>query len=102
MPVVLSSRPKETVINHFAFKSKLIPSLTALTVISVFIQAMVDELHKGNIHAMISIWPVFSKGTNTYALLHATGLCNNWRKDIQGELAFFLIRQAFAGQQRNA
>ena len=29
-------------------------------------KAMVDELHKANIHAMISIWPVFSKGTNTY------------------------------------
>lgn len=27
---------------------------------------MVDELHKANIHAMISIWPVFAKGTPTY------------------------------------
>jgi alpha-D-xyloside xylohydrolase len=152
-------------------------------------KAMVDELHKANIHAMISIWPVFSKGTNTYnqmaqsggltdllwdnamthildsyydahspqarelywkqakdsliarygwdawwvdqcepdngnnldlrrksnfaigrgidyfntySLMHSTGLYNNWRKDIQGKRAFFLIRQAFAGQQRNA
>jgi alpha-D-xyloside xylohydrolase len=150
---------------------------------------MVDELHKANIHAMISIWPVFSKGTipynqmshsggmtdilwenvmtktmdsyydahsaqarqlywkqandslvgrygfdawwvdqcepdngnnldlrreshfaigrgidymNTYSLMHSTGLYDNWRKDIPGKRAFFLIRQAFAGQQRNA
>jgi alpha-D-xyloside xylohydrolase len=152
-------------------------------------KAMVDELHKANIHAMISIWPVMSKGTNTYdqmahsggltdilwdncythildsyydahspqarelywqqardslvrrygwdawwvdqcepdngndldlrrkshfaigrgidymntySLMHATGLYNNWRRDIAGKRAFFLIRQAFAGQQRNA
>lgn len=152
-------------------------------------KAMVDELHKANVHAMISIWPVFSKGTNTYdqmahsggltdilwdnvmthimdsyydahspqarelywkqandslvgrygwdawwidqcepdnggnidarrksnfaigrgidymntySLMHATGLYKNWRRDIQGKRAFFLIRQAFAGQQRNA
>jgi alpha-D-xyloside xylohydrolase len=152
-------------------------------------KAMVDELHKANIHAMISIWPVFSKGTktfdqmthsggmtdilwdnamthimdsyydahspqarelywkqandslvgrygwdawwidqcepdnggdidarrksnfaigrgidymNTYSLMHATGLYKNWRHDIEGKRAFFLIRQAFAGQQRNA
>jgi len=152
-------------------------------------KAMVDELHKANIHAMISIWPVFSKGTtpynqmshsggmtdilwnnvmtnlmdsyydahsaqarqlywkqandslvgrygwdawwvdqcepdngkdldsrrkshfaigrgidyiNTYSLMHSTGLYDNWRKDIPGKRAFFLIRQAFAGQQRNA
>jgi len=152
-------------------------------------KVMVDELHKANIHTMISIWPVFSKGTptynqmahsggmtdilwdnamthildgyydahsaqarqlywkqakdsligrygwdawwvdqcepdngnnldlrrksnftigrgidymNTYSLMHSTGLYNNWRKDIPGKRAFFLIRQAFAGQQRNA
>jgi alpha-D-xyloside xylohydrolase len=150
---------------------------------------MVNELHKANLHAMISIWPVFSKGTptynqmahsggmtdilwdnimtniqdsyydahsaqarqlywiqakdnfierygwdawwvdqcepdngnnldlrrkshfaigrgidymNTYSLMHSTGLYDNWRKDIPGKRAFFLIRQAFAGQQRNA
>ena len=152
-------------------------------------KAMVDELHKANIHAMISIWPVFSKGTtpynqmahsggmtdilwfnvmteimdgyydahsaqardlywkqakdslvgrygwdawwvdqcepdngndldlrrkshfaigrgidymNTYSLMHSTGLYDHWRKDIPSKRAFFLIRQAFAGQQRNA
>jgi alpha-D-xyloside xylohydrolase len=152
-------------------------------------KAMVDELHKANIHAMISIWPVFSKGTktfdqmvhsggmtdilwdnamthimdsyydahspqaralywkqaydsligrygwdawwidqcepdnggdlnarrksnfaigrgidymNTYSLMHASGLYSNWRRDIPEKRAFFLIRQAFAGQQRNA
>lgn len=152
-------------------------------------KAMVNELHKANIHAMISIWPVFSKGTptynqmarsggmtdilwdnvmtniqdgyydahslqarqlywkqandslvgrfgwdawwvdqcepdngnnldlrrkshfaigrgidymNTYSLMHSTGLYDNWRKDIPNKRAFFLIRQAFAGQQRNA
>jgi alpha-D-xyloside xylohydrolase len=150
---------------------------------------MVTELHKANIHAMISIWPVMAKGTanydamakagnlttvtwdnvmthtfdnyydahsekarnmywdqardsliapqgwdawwvdqcepdngtllderrkatfatgkgidyfNTYSLLHSTGLYENWRKDIAGKRAFFLIRQAFAGSQRNA
>jgi len=150
---------------------------------------MVDELHKANIHGMISIWPVFAKGTknfdeltkagcmtdilwdnamthsldsyydshnpkardiywkqandalitpygwdawwvdqcepdngglldarrksifsigkgidyfNTYALMHSTGLYEHWRKDIPGKRAFFLIRQAFAGQQRNS
>ena len=152
-------------------------------------KAMVAELHKANIHAMISIWPVMAKGTanynamakagnlttilwdnvmthtfdnyydahsekarkmyweqardsliapqgwdawwvdqcepdngallderrkavfdigkgidyfNTYSLMHSTGLYDNWRKDIPGKRAFFLIRQAFAGQQRNA
>jgi len=152
-------------------------------------KAMVDELHKANFHAMISIWPVFSKGTtpynqmahsggmtdilwenamtkimdsyydahsaqardlywkqakdslvgrygwdawwvdqcepdngndldlrrkshfaigrgidymNTYSLMHSTGLYDHWRKDIPNKRAFFLIRQAFAGQQRNA
>ncbi len=150
---------------------------------------MVDELHKANIHAMISIWPVFAKGTpsyaamekggcltditwdnvmthtfdnyydahsskardlywkqakdslvgrfgwdawwvdqcepdngalldlrrqsnfatgkgidyfNTYSLMHSEGLYKNWRKDINGKRAFFLIRQSFAGAQRNA
>ena len=150
---------------------------------------MVDELHKANFHAMISIWPVFAKGTknydamakagnltdilwdnvmthtfdnyydahsskardmywkqakdsliaphgwdawwvdqcepdngslldarrqsnfalgkgidffNTYSLMHSEGLYKNWRKDIKGKRAFFLIRQSFAGAQRNA
>jgi alpha-D-xyloside xylohydrolase len=152
-------------------------------------KALVDELHQANIHAMISIWPVFGKGTpnfdalqkmggltsitwdnvvthtfdtyydahnplardlywqqasdslvkrygwdawwvdqcepdngallderrkavfsvgrgidyfNTYSLEHSKGLYNGWRKDISNKRAFFLIRQAFAGQQRNA
>lgn len=152
-------------------------------------KAMVDELHKANLHAMISIWPVFAKGTpnyvemekagnlttilwdnvmthtfdnyydahslkartmywkqaneglikpygwdawwvdqcepdngslldlrrqanfasgkgidyfNTYSLMHTEGLYSNWRKDVPGNRAFFLVRQAFAGQQRNA
>ncbi|MEO8884951.1 MAG: TIM-barrel domain-containing protein [Mucilaginibacter sp.] len=150
---------------------------------------MVDQLHKDNIHAMISIWPLFGKNTNnydamksngfltditwdnvvthtfdsyydahnplarklyweqardsliarygwdawwvdqcepdngtllderrksnfsvgkgidyfnTYSLEHSKGLYQGWRKDIPGKRAFFLIRQAFAGQQRNA
>ncbi len=152
-------------------------------------KAMVDELHAANIHAMISIWPVFSKGTepynqmvhsggmtdilwfnvftkimdsyydahspqardlywkqakdsligrygwdawwvdqcepdngteldarrksnfaigrgidyfNTYSLMHSEGLYTHWRKDIPNKRAFFLIRQSFAGEQRNA
>jgi len=152
-------------------------------------KAMVDELHKDHVHAMISIWPVFGKGTpnfdalkekgfltditwdnvvthtfdtyydahnpaarklywqqardslvkrygwdawwvdqcepdngslldarrktqfsigkgidyfNTYSLEHTKGLYNGWRNDINGKRAFFLTRQAFAGQQRNA
>jgi len=152
-------------------------------------KAMVDELHKANLHAMISVWPVFAKGTpnyaamekagnltsvtwdnvmthtfdnyydahsfkarqmywqqakdgliqpygwdawwvdqcepdngalldlrrqadfatgkgidyfNTYSLMHTVGLYDNWRKDVPGKRAFFLVRQAFAGQQRNA
>jgi alpha-D-xyloside xylohydrolase len=152
-------------------------------------KSMVDELHNANIHAMISIWPVFSKGTstydqmaysggltnilwdnamthildsyydahsyqarelywkqaydslvgrygwdawwidqcepdnggdidarrksnfaigrgidymNTYSLMHSTGLYDNWRRDIPDKRAFFLIRQSFAGEQRNA
>jgi alpha-D-xyloside xylohydrolase len=157
-------------------------------------KGMVDELHAANIHAMISIWPVFSKGTktydqmthsggmtdmqwmnvmtnildnyydahsaqardlywkqaydsligrynwdawwvdqcepdngnvgeknfldlrrksnfaigrgidyfNTYSLMHSQGLYEHWRKDIPNKRAFFLIRQSFAGEQRNA
>jgi alpha-D-xyloside xylohydrolase len=152
-------------------------------------KALVDELHKANLHAMISIWPVFGKGTsnydalkktggltnitwdnvvthtfdtyydahnpkardlywqqardslvkrygwdawwvdqcepdngvllderrkdnfwsgrgidyfNTYSLEHTKGLYKGWRNDIPNKRAFFLVRQAFAGQQRNA
>ncbi len=150
---------------------------------------MIDELHKSNIHGMISIWPVFGKGTrdfdtlqkmggltnitwdnivthtfdnyydahnpkarelywdmardslikrygwdawwvdqcepdnglllderrksnfwigkginyfNTYSLEHSTGLYQGWRRDIPKKRAFFLLRQSFAGEQRNA
>jgi alpha-D-xyloside xylohydrolase len=150
---------------------------------------MVDALHKANIHAMISIWPVFGKGTpnynalqkmggltditwdnvithtfdtyydahnpkarklywdqardslikpygwdawwidqcepdngalqdarrqsnfsigkgidyfNTYSLQHTKGVYEGWRRDIPGKRAFFLVRQSFAGEQRNA
>jgi alpha-D-xyloside xylohydrolase len=150
---------------------------------------MVDELHKANIHAMISIWPVFGKGTpnydaldkmggltditwdnvvthtfdtyydahnpkarelywdqardslvkrygfdawwidqcepdngalqdarrqsnfsigkgidyfNTYSLQHTKGVYEGWRRDIPNKRAFFLVRQSFAGEQRNA
>jgi alpha-D-xyloside xylohydrolase len=152
-------------------------------------KAMIDELHKAHLHAMISIWPVFGSGTNnfdalkkngfltsitwdnfvthtfdtyydahnpkaramyweqakdsvvarygwdawwvdqcepdngsllderrkavfsvgkgidyfnTYSLEHSKGLYQGWRKDIPGKRAFFLIRQSFAGEQRNA
>ena len=152
-------------------------------------QQMVDELHQANIHAMISIWPVFGKGTpnydalekmggltditwdnvvthtfdtyydahnpkarelywdqardslvkrygfdawwidqcepdngalqdarrqsnfsigkgidyfNTYSLQHTKGVYEGWRRDIPNKRAFFLVRQSFAGEQRNA
>jgi alpha-D-xyloside xylohydrolase len=152
-------------------------------------KALINELHESNVHAMISIWPVFAKGTanydelknaggmttidwdnvmthtydnyydahsakardiywrqandslikpfgwdawwvdqcepdngirldarrqakfeigrgidyfNTYSLMHTTGLYTNWRLDVAGKRAFFLVRQSFAGQQRNA
>jgi len=152
-------------------------------------KGMIDELHKANLHAMISIWPVFGSGTNdfnalknngfltsitwdnfvthtfdtyydahnpkaralywqqardsviarygwdawwvdqcepdngsllderrkanfsvgrgidyfnTYSLEHSKGLYQGWRRDIAGKRAFLLIRQSFAGEQRNA
>jgi alpha-D-xyloside xylohydrolase len=152
-------------------------------------KGLVDELHKANMHAMISIWPVFGSGTNdfndlkskgfltsitwdnfvthtfdtyydahnpkarslywkqskdsvvarygwdawwvdqcepdngsllderrkavfsvgkgidyfnTYSLEHSKGLYEGWRKDIPNKRAFLLIRQSFAGEQRNA
>ncbi len=36
-------------------------------------KAMVDELHKANVHAMISIWPVFAKGTKNYDAMAKAG-----------------------------
>ena len=152
-------------------------------------QKLLGELHKANIHGMISIWPVFGKGTrdfdtlkkmggltsitwdnivthtfdsyydahnpkarelywdmardslvkrygwdawwvdqcepdnglllderrkadfwtgkgidyfNTYSLQHSTGIYQGWRRDIPEKRAFFLLRQSFAGEQRNA
>jgi len=152
-------------------------------------KGMIDELHKANMHAMISIWPVFGSGTNdfnalksngfltsitwdnfvthtfdtyydahnpkaramywqqardsviarygwdawwvdqcepdngsllderrkanfsvgrgidyfnSYSLEHSKGLYQGWRRDIAGKRAFLLIRQSFAGEQRNA
>ena len=152
-------------------------------------KAMMDSLHREHLHGMISIWPVFGKGTpnydalvamggmtsitwdnvvthtfdsyydahdpaarklywdqardslvkrygwdawwidqcepdngtllderrkakfftgqgfdyfNTYSLMHTDGVYAGWRKDIPGKRAFFLARQSFAGEQRNA
>ncbi|MBS1503871.1 MAG: DUF5110 domain-containing protein, partial [Bacteroidetes bacterium] len=39
---------------------------------------------------------------NTYSLEHSEGIYHGWRRDIPGKRAFFLIRQSFAGEQRNA
>jgi alpha-D-xyloside xylohydrolase len=36
-------------------------------------KAMVDELHKANMHTMISIWPVFGSGTNNFDALKSKG-----------------------------
>ncbi|MGI4803405.1 MAG: TIM-barrel domain-containing protein, partial [Janthinobacterium lividum] len=150
---------------------------------------LVDELHKANMHAMISIWPLYGSGTNnydamkkngfltsitwdnfvsktfdtyydahnpkarklyweqardsiiarygwdawwvdqcepdngtllderrqanfsvgkgidyfnTYSLEHSKGLYEGWRRDIPNKRAVLLIRQSFAGEQRNA
>ncbi|MDP4253252.1 MAG: glycoside hydrolase family 31 protein [Bacteroidota bacterium] len=152
-------------------------------------KAMIDELHRAHIHAMISIWPVFGSGTkdfdalktkgfltsitwdnfvthtfdtyydahnpaarelywdqardsvvkrygwdawwvdqcepdngsllderrkavfsvgkgidyfNSYSLEHSKGIYKGWRRDIPGKRVFCLIRQSFAGEQRNA
>ncbi|MCR8558346.1 DUF5110 domain-containing protein [Mucilaginibacter sp. BJC16-A38] len=59
--------------------------------------ALLDERRKSN----------FSIGRgidyfNTYSLEHSKGIYQGWRRDIPGKRAFFLIRQSFAGEQRNA
>jgi alpha-D-xyloside xylohydrolase len=36
-------------------------------------KAMIDELHKANVHAMISIWPVFGSGTKDFDALKSKG-----------------------------
>ena len=38
---------------------------------------------------------------NTYSLEHSKGIYVGWRKDIPGKRVFCLIRQSFAGEQRN-
>ena len=152
-------------------------------------KGLINELHKANMHAMISIWPVFGSGTNnfnalknaglltsitwdnfvthtfdtyydahnpkaremywdqardsvvarygwdawwvdqcepdngsllderrkadfsvgkgidyfnSYSLEHSEGLYHGWRRDIPNKRAFLLMRQSFAGAQRNA
>ena len=152
-------------------------------------KAMIDELHKANMHAMISIWPLYGSGTknydamkskgyltsitwdnfvtrtfdsyydahnpkarelywdqardsvvkrygwdawwvdqcepdngsllderrkadfsvgkgidyfNSYSLEHSKGIYQGWRRDIPNKRVFCLIRQSFAGEQRNA
>jgi len=152
-------------------------------------KGMIDELHKANMHAMISIWPLYGKGTNnynamnskgyltsvtwdnfvthtfdnyydahnpkarelywdqardsivkrygwdawwvdqcepdngsllderrkatfsvgkgidyfnSYSLEHSKGIYQGWRRDIPNKRVFCLIRQSFAGEQRNA
>jgi len=36
-------------------------------------KGLIDELHKANIHAMLSIWPVFGSGTNDFDALKSKG-----------------------------
>jgi len=36
-------------------------------------KAMINELHKANMHAMISIWPVFGSGTKNFDALKSNG-----------------------------
>ncbi len=50
---------------------------------------------------------VFSVGRgidyfNSYSLEHSKGIYEGWSKDIPGKRVFCLIRQSFAGEQRNA
>ncbi len=59
--------------------------------------ALLDERRKSNFK--------IGKGIdyfNTYSLQHSKGLYEGWRRDIPNKRAFFLIRQSFAGEQRNA
>jgi len=37
-------------------------------------KALINDLHKSNVHAMISIWPVFGSGTNDFDALKNKGL----------------------------
>jgi alpha-D-xyloside xylohydrolase len=59
--------------------------------------ALLDERRKANFYT--------GKGIdyfNTYSLQHTKGVYEGWRRDIPGKRAFFLVRQSFAGEQRNA
>ncbi len=59
--------------------------------------SLLDERRKANFYT--------GKGIdyfNTYSLVHTDGVYAGWRKDIPGKRAFFLARQSFAGEQRNA
>jgi hypothetical protein len=58
---------------------------------------LLDERRKANFYT--------GKGIdyfNTYSLQHTKGVYEGWRRDIPGKRAFFLVRQSFAGEQRNA
>lgn len=59
--------------------------------------ALLDERKQSNFYT--------GKGIdyfNSYALEHSQGLYKGWRRDIPNKRAYFLMRQAFAGSQRNA
>lgn len=46
-------------------------------------KAMIDSLHQANIHAMISIWPVFGKGSPNYnAMMNAGNLTTIWWDNV--------------------
>jgi alpha-D-xyloside xylohydrolase len=59
--------------------------------------ALLDERRKANFYTGHG-FDYF----NTYSLVHTDGVYSGWRKDIPGKRAFFLARQAFAGEQRNS
>lgn len=59
--------------------------------------ALLDERRKANFYTGHG-FDFF----NTYSLMHTDGVYAGWRKDIPGKRAFFLARQSFAGEQRNA
>lgn len=54
-------------------------------------KAMVDQLHKENIHAMISIWPCFGKGTNDFNALQKAG----YLTDITWDNFFVKTRDSY-------
>jgi len=44
-------------------------------------KAMVDELHKANLHAMISIWPLFGEGSKNYDAQKSRGFLTSIKWD---------------------